>query len=200
MKILFGFQLALIKRFSIATFVLIIVLCGHIIAARAQEKCPANQENPTNWVWAKKNLTGMYRSPVSPSLLEKDTPEKWRYNYLAINDISTHDGTMRVLLHSPQPNGHDCGIDSRAKLCGRIIHLIPRESERESLKSREVKVPTILISKRSIKFQSALDGSVHFGPPYCGIMGSLDQSFSTNSKRASIEYSVFEQYEKGEQK
>ena len=96
-------------------------------------------------------IVGFYKEPVSNALLEKDTPTSLRHNYLAISTMQ--DGSLRIRLSTKERNGHNCGFDSKALLCGQTIYLLPNRDEAEQLGRTGQEPPALLVSKNQIRFQ-----------------------------------------------
>jgi hypothetical protein len=140
-----------------------------------------------------KNIVGMYQHSVNglPAYAYPSDESRTGYNYLAI--IALGGNQLRVRLTTKEINGHDCGFDSRALLCGRTIRLLPNEEERSTLKITKQSTPSLLVTKNFIAFTSAADGTVVSGSPYCGNRGSLNQKFNRISRNSQIDNSVFNQ-------
>lgn len=140
-----------------------------------------------------KDIVGMYRQSVAelPAALGDSNEKRTGYNYLA---ISSKDGNLlRVRLATKEINGHDCGFDSRALLCGSTIQLLPNKADQETLESNNQSIPSLKVTKDHIAFATNSDGTVTSGSPYCGAMGYLRHSFARKTRAGNIATSNFSQ-------
>lgn len=139
------------------------------------------------------DIGGLYRQSVEglPAIIGRPEEKFSGYNYLAITPLAGN--KIRVRLSTKEINGHDCGIDSEALLCGRTIRLIPNEEEKSALNINKQPVPRLRVTENNIGFISDSDRNFVSGNPYCGAMGYLRQSFLRGTRKLKIDDSVFNQ-------
>ena len=140
-----------------------------------------------------RDVVGMYRQKVDlpPHSAFPSDGKPSGYNYLAITSLG--DSVLRVRLITKEINGHDCGFDSQALLCGRTIRLLPNEEEKSALEISKQLAPRLQVTKNYIAFTSNADGTVVSGSPYCGNRGMLNKNFKRISRNSQIDSSVFNQ-------
>lgn len=112
-------------------------------------------------------------------------------NYLAITTLIGN--RLRVRLSTKEINGHDCGFDSEALLCGRTIQLMPSQEERAVLDTRKLPIPSLRVTENQIEFIPYADGAYVWGSPYCGAMGYLRHSFLRDTRKLKFDDAVFDQ-------
>lgn len=139
-----------------------------------------------------KSLAGLYRRSVAESPAQVGRPEErlHGFDYLAITPLS--EKRLRVRLSTKEINGHDCGFDSEALLCGPVILLMPNDDERNQLEARELPVPRLFVTKKQIAFMPSSDGTYVWGSPYCGAMGYLRHSFQRITRRTNFDDRIFD--------
>lgn len=139
------------------------------------------------------DIAGLYRQSVEglPAYIGRPEEKLSGYNYLAITSLAGN--RLRVRLSTKEINGHDCGFDSEAMLCGRTIRLVPNEDERSILDRRKLPVPNLRVTANQIAFIPYANGAFVWGSPYCGTMGYLRQSFSRDTRKLKFDDSIFNQ-------
>ncbi|MBI2727868.1 MAG: hypothetical protein HYX42_16620 [Polaromonas sp.] len=158
----------------------------------AQTECNSKYLKADSSVHAK-DIVGMYRHSVNlpPHSAFPSEERPSGYNYLAIT--LTGNNQLRVRLITKEVNGHQCGLDNSALLCGRSIQIIPREDEKAVLESLKQPAPQLNVTKNQILFTQKLDGNYVWGSPYCGALGGLSHSFKRATRNQKIDNSVFNQ-------
>jgi hypothetical protein len=138
-------------------------------------------------------IIGLYRQSVDGLPAHAwDSPETLSgNNYLAITRAGP--GELRVRVSTKEVNGHDCGFDSRAILCGSEIWIVPNQEEEKALAASRQTAPKLAITHREIKFLRNPDGTAVSGAPYCGNRGALDEAFKRRKRNAKIDDSLFTQ-------
>jgi hypothetical protein len=138
-----------------------------------------------------KDIVGMYRQSVKglPAYMYPSDEKRTGYNYLAITEIGGN--KLRIRLTTKEINGHDCGFDNNAIMCGQAIMIIPSQEETNALQRAKQSIPRLIISSRSIEFTPDTTGSYAGSQTYCGQRGRLDHRFSRISRRSKIDLSVF---------
>lgn len=139
------------------------------------------------------DIAGLYRQSVEglPAIIGRPEEKLSGYNYLAITPLAGN--RIRVRLSTKEINGHDCGFDSEALLCGRTIRLIPNEEEKAALAVGKQSVPSLRVTANQIAFIPDAEGYFVSGNSYCGNRGSLTQSFKRSTRNLQIDDSVFNQ-------
>lgn len=139
------------------------------------------------------DIEGLYRQSVEglPAIIGRPEEKLSGYNYLAITPLAGN--KIRVRLSTKEINGHDCGIDGEALLCGRTIRLIPNGEEKSALDINKQPVPRLRVTENNIGFIPDSNKNFVSGNPYCGAMGYLRQSFVRGTRKLKIDDSVFNQ-------
>jgi uncharacterized protein len=139
------------------------------------------------------DITGLYRQSVDglPAYVGRSEEKRRGYNYLAITPLAGN--RVRIRLSTREINGHDCGFDSEAVLCGRIIRLIPSDEEKSTLDIRKLPIPNLRVTANQIAFIPDANGSYVWGSPYCGAMGYLRQIFSRATRKMKFDDAIFDQ-------
>jgi uncharacterized protein len=140
------------------------------------------------------DIAGLYRESVEGSPAYVGRPEERRsgYNYLAITPLAGN--RLRVRLSTKEINGHDCGFDSEALLCGRIIRLTPNEEELKRLRGLNLPAPYLYITQNDISFASIGHPELYgWQRLYCGNMGSLNHAFKRSTRHSKIDDALFDQ-------
>lgn len=152
----------------------------------------SNDESDNSNIHAQ-DIAGLYSQSVEGLSAIIGRPEEKRsgYNYLAITPLSGN--RIRVRLSTKEINGHDCGFDSEALLCGRTIWLMPSEVERSTLDLRKLPIPRLQVTTNQIAFIPDAEGTFVWGSPYCGAMGYLRQNFSRDTKKLRFDDAIFNQ-------
>lgn len=140
------------------------------------------------------DIEGLYRQSVEglPAIIGRPEEKLSGYNYLAITPLAGN--KIRLRLSTKEINGHDCGIDSKALLCGRTIRLEPNEDELKKLRELNLPTPYLNITRSQIFFASIGKPQLYgWQRLYCGNMGSLNHSFKRSSRDLKIDNSIFNQ-------
>jgi RTX calcium-binding nonapeptide repeat (4 copies) len=139
------------------------------------------------------SIAGLYRLKVDlPAHIAFPSDGKpTGFNYLAITAIGGN--VLRVRLTTKEINGHSCGFDSQAVLCGRTIRLLPSDEDKSALENSKQLIPSLQVTTSHISFTPNADGTVISGSPYCGKQGALNHRFSRTTRNLQINNSVFNQ-------
>lgn len=165
---------------------------GNAAKPAAQNSCNAEDLHGQPSVRVK-DIVGMYRHSVNlpPHSAFPADGKLSGYNYLAIT--SDGDNRLRVKLITQEIDGHECGLDNRALLCGQVINIIPSDDEAAALQRVKHYAPKLQVSSQNINFMQNLDGTFAWGYPYCGLKGGLNHSFKRSTRNQKIDNSIFNQ-------
>ena len=139
------------------------------------------------------DIVGLYNKSVDGQSAQVGRPEEKLSgnNYLAITSLVGN--RLRVRLSTKEINGHDCGFDSEALLCGRNIRLMPSQEDKAILYARKLPIPSLRVTENQIAFMPYADGTYVWGSPYCGAMGYLRHSFLRDTRIFKFDDAVFDQ-------
>lgn len=128
------------------------------------------------------DIVGMYQQPVNlpPNSAFSSDKKSSGYNSLTITENGGN--RLHIKLATQEIDGHECGLDNDALLCGRKILIVPSEEEKMSLERTRQTAPILYVSSQSIKFAPLPDGTFSWGYPYCGMKGGLNHNFKRSSR------------------